>query len=178
MFEGGDCADIKAILDGLREELARLETLGKQRRCQWLRVLSIELMSMCRKGCSAKWGKRSRATPETPKMVSIKGVMTSGSLAKLAATQRLCCESRLCASRTKPVRGQKRVSAARRSPPPACACLDPKLEVSSCAKSATATRNSTFRRSSLQRRRRKTARPGTGLRSNSAKPNSLSALLI
>ena len=63
---------------------------------------------MCRKGCSAKGGKRSRATPATPKMVSIKGVMTSGSLAKLAATQRLCCESRLCASRTKPVRGREK----------------------------------------------------------------------
>lgn len=107
IVEGGS-TDVETLLEDLRQELVRLEALAKQTRCQWLRALSMELMSSCKWGRSEKGGKRTRTTLSTPKKVSINGLLKTGRLVQLVSTQRLSCESRLCASRTTPVRGREK----------------------------------------------------------------------
>lgn len=107
IVEGG-CTEVEQLLEDLREELVRLEAIAKQTRRQWPRALSIKLMSACKWGRTEKEGKRTRPPLATPKKVSIDGLLKTGRLVQLVATQRLFCESRLCASRTTPVRGREK----------------------------------------------------------------------
>ncbi|CAM9197944.1 unnamed protein product [Laminaria digitata] len=56
-------------------------------------------------GSPAKGGKPSRSKTPKPKKISTKGLRKTSHLEMLVGTQRLCCESRLCAARTTPIRG-------------------------------------------------------------------------
>lgn len=60
--EGGEGVE-GLLLASLLEEQRNLKALQSKNRAQWMRALSMHLMSLCDKGCASKGGRRERAAP-------------------------------------------------------------------------------------------------------------------